>query len=92
MAGADDEAILAAARDEGRVIVTCDHDFVQLLFASGDDQPSVILTRGIDTMSSTEIGALLGANLTGEIEALLLAGAIASVSPDWIRVRPLPLR
>ncbi len=27
------------------MLVSCDHDFVQLLFASGDTRPSVILVR-----------------------------------------------
>jgi predicted nuclease of predicted toxin-antitoxin system len=92
LASADDEAVLVAARDQDRVIVTCDHDFVQLLFASGDDRPSVILTRDIDPLPSAEIAALLVANLTGELETLLAAGAIASFTPNRIRVRPLPLR
>lgn len=43
----DDKVILSRARDQGRVLVTADHDFVQL-FASGDTRPSVILVRDVD--------------------------------------------
>jgi len=46
----DDQAILNRARDLDRVIGTADHDFIQLLFASGRSRPSVIL--GGDTASS----------------------------------------
>ena len=56
----DDAVILARARDESQVLVTADHDFVQMLFASGD--------------------------------AALVDGAIASLTLDRVRVRPLPLR
>ena len=32
------------------MLVSCDHDFVQLLFASGDTRPSVILVREVDAL------------------------------------------
>ena len=39
----DDALILKRARDEDLVLVTADQDFVQMLFASGDTRPSVVL-------------------------------------------------
>lgn len=39
----EDAVIFARARDEGCVLLTADHDFVQMLFASGDTSPSLIL-------------------------------------------------
>ena len=36
----DDQVILDRALDEDRVLISGDHDFVQLLFASGDTRPS----------------------------------------------------
>jgi predicted nuclease of predicted toxin-antitoxin system len=48
----DDMAILARARDEDRVLVSGDHDFVQMLFASGDTRPSLVLVREIDALPS----------------------------------------
>jgi predicted nuclease of predicted toxin-antitoxin system len=39
LTSADDQVIVGRARDQDRVLVSCDHDFVQLLFASGDTRP-----------------------------------------------------
>jgi predicted nuclease of predicted toxin-antitoxin system len=92
LTSADDQVILGRARDQDRVLVSCDHDFVQLLFASGDTRPSVILVREVDALPSAALAALLLAALPGELTELLLAGAIATLTPDRVRVRPLPLR
>lgn len=91
LASADDELILARARDEDRVLVSCDHDFVQMLFASGEPGPSVVLTREIDTLRAEQISALLIAAISPELEELLAAGAIATLTPARVRVRPLPV-
>lgn len=40
-----DSIILAKARDEQRVLLTCDLDFGQLMAASGENLPSVIILR-----------------------------------------------
>lgn len=91
LAGAEDEAILARSRDESRVVVSCDHDFVQMLFASGEAGPSLVLTREIDTLRAEQISALLAAAMSPELEELLAAGAIATLTPTRVRVRPLPV-
>jgi predicted nuclease of predicted toxin-antitoxin system len=88
----DDSVILERARDEDRVLVSGDHDFVQLLFASGDTRPSVVLVRDVDALPSAALAALLLAALPGQLTELLLSGAIATLTPDRVRVRPLPLR
>jgi predicted nuclease of predicted toxin-antitoxin system len=88
----EDFVILARARDEDRVLISCDHDFVQMLFASGDTRPSLILVREIEILSSAEIASLLVQALATELTELLSAGAIATLTPDRVRVRPLPLR
>jgi predicted nuclease of predicted toxin-antitoxin system len=88
----DDSVILDRARDEDRVLVSCDHDFVQMLFASGDTSPSLILVREIEILSSAEMASLLVQALATELTDLLPAGAIATLTPDRVRVRPLPLR
>jgi predicted nuclease of predicted toxin-antitoxin system len=87
-----DETVMERARDEGRVLVSCDKDFVQMLFASGDSRPSFILTSDVDTLQSSELAGLLVDALSPELEELLMAGAIATLTPDRVRVRPLPLR
>jgi predicted nuclease of predicted toxin-antitoxin system len=81
LTSADDQVILGCARNQDRVLVSCDHDFVQLLFASGDTRPSVILVREVDALPSAEFAALLLAALPGELTELLLAGAIATLTP-----------
>jgi predicted nuclease of predicted toxin-antitoxin system len=88
----DDQVILERARDEDRVLVSGDHDFVQLLFASGDTRPSIVLVRDVDALPSAALAALLLAALPGQMTELLLAGAIATLTPERVRVRPLPLR
>lgn len=88
----DDEVILARARAEDRILVSCDHDFVQLLFASGDQRPSLLLTRDLEPVRSAELAELILAALSSELEELLTAGAIATLTLDRIRVRTLPLR
>jgi predicted nuclease of predicted toxin-antitoxin system len=73
-------------------LVSCDHDFVQILFASGDTRPSPLLMREVDTLPSAEIASLLLATMSSELTELLSAGANATLTPDRARVRPLPLR
>jgi predicted nuclease of predicted toxin-antitoxin system len=88
----DDLVILMRARDDDRVLVSGDLDFVQILFASGDTRPSLVLVREVDALPSVELAALLLAALSPELTELLLDGAIATLTPDRVRVRPLPLR
>ena len=88
----DDLVILARARDENRVLVSGDHDFVQMLFASGATRPSLVQVREVEAMPSAELAALLIAALSAGLAELLPAGAIATLTPDRARVRPLPLR
>jgi hypothetical protein len=73
-------------------LVSCDHDFVQMLFASGDTGPSLLLMREVDALPSAGIGSLLLAAMSARLTELLSDGAIATVTPDRVRVRPLPLR
>jgi hypothetical protein len=45
-----------------------------------------------NALPSTALAELLLAVLPGQLTELLLAGAIATLTPDRVRVRPLPLR
>lgn len=88
LAGTDDVAILDRARDDDRVLVTDDHDFVQMLFASGNTSPSLVLVRDIEGLRSAELAELpLEALQTGMAD-LLTAGAIASLTLDRVRISP----
>ena len=88
----DDAVILSHARDDGWVLVTADHDFVQMLFASGDTGPSVVLVRDVEALRSAELAGLLVDALASGLTEMLPGGVIASLTPDRVRVRPLPLR
>jgi hypothetical protein len=63
-----------------------------MLFASGDTSPSVILIRDVQSLRSAELAGLLADALTSGLAEMLSGGVIASLTPDRIRVRPLPLR
>jgi predicted nuclease of predicted toxin-antitoxin system len=92
LTSADDAMILARAQVEGWVLVTADHDFVQMLFASGDISPSLVLVRDVETLRAAELAVLITDALAAGMTELLAGGAIASLTPDRVRVRPLPLR
>jgi predicted nuclease of predicted toxin-antitoxin system len=91
LSSVDDQQILERAERERRVVISCDHDFVQLLFASGASAPSLLLIRDVDTLRAAELASLLIAALSAELEDMLEAGAIASLSRQKVRVRRLPL-
>jgi len=87
--GASDAVILTRAATLGRVIVTMDSDFHQLLRQSGDTQPSVIRIRE-DTVEIKPLANLID-TVTKRIEAELGHGAVASATFERIRIRRLPI-
>ena len=88
---ADDEVILAAAREGDRIVVSSDTDFGGLLAAERAAGPSVILTRAVADLRAPELAELLVAAIEVAEEALD-AGAIVAVGRTDVRVRRLPLR
>ncbi|ACK70628.1 conserved hypothetical protein [Gloeothece citriformis PCC 7424] len=84
-----DEEILIKARIEGRILLTMDLDFTNLLAWSGETLPSVILVR-LGNENYSKINKQLQTVLTECIEDLQ-AGAIISVSDESFRVRHLPI-
>jgi predicted nuclease of predicted toxin-antitoxin system len=84
-----DRDILTKARDEGRILLTHDLDFADLLAASGADLPSVILFR-LSDMRPASVRLHLARVLT-DFSLDLERGAIISVSDRRIRVRALPI-
>lgn len=85
-----DHEILAKACDEGRVVLTHDLDFGELLAASGGVLPSVIIFR-LKDMRAENVSLHLFAVLKQQSEALA-TGAICSVSERRVRVRTLPVQ
>jgi predicted nuclease of predicted toxin-antitoxin system len=84
-----DNEILEVARLEGRVVLTSDLDFGDLLASSREALPSVIIFRLRD-MRSPNVSHHLEQALKQHSGALE-AGAIISLSERRIRIRSLPI-
>ena len=84
-----DPEILHKARVDSAVLVTHDLDFADLLSASGERLPSVIIFR-LRSMRPQIVNRYLEIILNEHHEALR-EGAILSVTDSRIRVRALPL-
>jgi len=84
-----DGDILDKARAEGRVVLTHDLDFGELLAASGGVLPSVIIFRLNDMRAENVKLHLFG--ILREQSEMLEKGVICSVSERKVRIRALPL-
>lgn len=87
---ASDEAILAAAAEDDRVIVSADADFAALLALGHLSKPSFVLLRSADHLTSREQADLLLANLSAVADDLE-GGAIVTFARGRLRVRRLPI-
>jgi predicted nuclease of predicted toxin-antitoxin system len=85
-----DATILQKARDEGRVLLTHDLDFGELMAASGAALPSVVIFR-LRNMRPERVNGYLGKVVT-EHQEMLEQGVIMSVSEKQIRLRNLPIQ
>ena len=90
LAGQPDERVLAQAVEDGRVLLSADTDFGEILARSRDQAPSVILFRRTDR-SAESLGMILLANLDVVADELD-KGAFVVVTDDRMRIRALPLR
>ena len=84
-----DNEILTKARSEGRIVLTVDLDFVQLLAGNRETLPSVILFR-LGNENYNEINQRLS-EVLNNCQEDLEAGAIISVNNKTFRVRKLPI-
>ncbi|MFB2892664.1 DUF5615 family PIN-like protein [Aerosakkonemataceae cyanobacterium BLCC-F50] len=84
-----DDEILIKARAEGRILLTVDLDFAELLAVSGEVLPSVILFR-LGNENYQAINERL-AEVLSQCQEDLEAGAIISVSNQRYRVKRLPI-
>jgi predicted nuclease of predicted toxin-antitoxin system len=62
MQAAKDEAVLAYARSEARVLISADTDFGALLARSGSQSPSVLLIRRLAGRRAVDQSAIIQAN------------------------------
>ena len=87
---ADDAAVLQKAFSEGRVLLTHDLDFGDLMAAGKGRLPSVIVLRLRD-MRPHQVNHYLD-KVISDHGSHLEQGAIVSVTEKRIRVRRLPIR
>lgn len=86
---APDAELLSWAREQGYVVLTQDLDFSQLLFATRERGPSVVLLRlenEFDEASRRHVCATLKL-----AEQDLVAGALLTVTSKRARLRRLPI-
>ncbi len=84
-----DSDILEKAKRENRVVITFDLDFGELLAASSDLLPSVIIFRLKTTVPDFVTARLLA--VVAECADDLLGGAIVTVEDNRYRLRRLPI-
>lgn len=85
-----DIGVLEKARQERRVVLTCDLDFGDLLAAGLSDRPSVLVFRLHNQAPSSITLRLL--EILSEAEEELEAGAVIIVEEARYRIRRLPVR
>lgn len=87
--GASDDAVLAAAVEDQRILVTADTDFGALLALSGAPMPSVVLLRRSGrTVEERALHVLASLELA---EHALGLGALVVVEHNRMRIRQLPI-
>lgn len=84
-----DEQIIRKAKAEDRVVLTHDLDFGDLMAASGDTIPSIVIFR-LPDMRPNNVNTHLMIVLY-DYKELLHSGVILSVTQGRIRVRQLPV-
>lgn len=85
---APDTELMRWAREHGHVVLTQDLDFPQLLYATKDNGPSVVLLRMDNEFDSTARDHVCVALALAESD--LSAGALLTISGNRVRLRRLP--
>lgn len=90
MQAASDDAILARALAEDRVVVSADTDFAAILANQQASRPSFVLFRDPNLLVASDYAAMLVSALT-VLEPELTSGCVAVFRNGRLRVRKLPL-
>jgi predicted nuclease of predicted toxin-antitoxin system len=86
---APDAELMRWARENSHIVITQDLDFSQLLFATQDSGPSVVLLRmdnEFDPAAREQVCAALAL-----AEIALITGALLTISGARVRLRRLPI-
>lgn len=84
-----DDLILQKAKDENRILLTCDLDFGYLLSKTNDNSPSTVIFRLEFQTPLNHIHKLT--RLFEYAQEDLTKGSIVSIDDQKIRIRTLPL-
>ncbi|MBY0401012.1 DUF5615 family PIN-like protein [Myxococcota bacterium] len=84
-----DEAVLAMAREQQRILVSFDRDFGDLIYGRGLPAPRSVVYLRIELPPSTQVDTL--AHLLAAFDPDLLDGYFTVVSDGGIRRRALPV-
>ncbi|MEW6364482.1 MAG: DUF5615 family PIN-like protein [Acidobacteriota bacterium] len=84
--GSTDLAVLALARAEGRVLITFDKDFGELVFRLGLEPPTGVVLFRISAPSAAHVARLALAALDSRSD---WEGHFAVVEDDRVRMAPL---
>ena len=87
--GRTDAEVLAVAAASGRVVVSVDTDFGQLLAVGAKPAASVVLIRRASHRPAEQAALVLA--MLSEAEEDLVDGAVVVVTPTKVRVRRFPL-
>jgi predicted nuclease of predicted toxin-antitoxin system len=85
--GASDNDVLAAARSEGRILITEDRDFGELVVRQRPGVHGVVLLE-LDRLSNAAEADLVRTVVSANADKL--AGNLVVIEPGRVRVRPLP--
>jgi predicted nuclease of predicted toxin-antitoxin system len=90
LAQAPDDAVLARAEGEDRILISADTDFGTLLARSNRSRPSfMLIRRAVGRRVEQQAGLILNSLI--DVEADLDVGSIVVLGETTIRIRRLPL-
>jgi predicted nuclease of predicted toxin-antitoxin system len=87
---APDADVLDAAQRDGRVLISADTDFGQILARSRAASPSVVLVRRVLDRRAEALAEVLASNLPALADELA-NGCVVAIADDAVRIRRLPI-